>query len=150
MIFLFFNFLATFFLVGLIWIVQRVVYPSLGEVGESAFVDYHRGHMRRITPVVFPLMVVELLTGVALVVVPAGPFYESPLAWAGLLLTLVTWGSTAVLQVPLHRRLMEKGRDEVALRVLVRSNWIRTASWTLKAILSAWVLWGMMTSALDA
>ena len=41
----------------------------------------------------------------------------------------------ALVQVPLHRRL-QGGFDAAAHRRLVRTNWLRTAAWTLRAALA--------------
>jgi hypothetical protein len=38
------------------------------------------------------------------------------------------------LQVPLHTRLA-RGFDPAAHRQLVRTNWLRTLAWTLRALL---------------
>jgi len=46
----------------------------------------------------------------------------------------IVWGSTALLQIPLHRRL-EQGHDPVAILWLIRGNWIRTAAWTLRGLI---------------
>jgi hypothetical protein len=53
----------------------------------------------------------------------------------GVFLLLVVWGSTALLQVPCHARL-SRGFDGSALRTLVGTNWIRTAAWSLRGVLS--------------
>ena len=57
-----FHVAATWYLVGLCWLVQRVQYPLMRAVGESRFVEYERMHVRRITPVVAPPMLIELAT----------------------------------------------------------------------------------------
>ncbi len=123
---------ATWALVGLIWVVQVVVYPGFARVGGGAFVDYHADYTRRVTYVVAPLMGVELLG--ALYVVARPPAFLAPIeAWAGLALVVTCWVSTAAVQVPLHARLGE-GRDEARIRRLVRGNWVRTLAWTARGL----------------
>ena len=61
--------------------------------------------------------------------------------WAGLALLAVIWLSTALVQVPLHRRL-QGGFDAAAHRRLVRTNWLRTAAWTLRAALALRLAFG--------
>ena len=46
-------------LVGVIWLVQILVYPQLTRVGASDFPAFHVGHTRLITYVVAPLMLGE-------------------------------------------------------------------------------------------
>ena len=46
-------------LTGLIWTIQIVHYPLFEQVGEDRFVRYHERHMRRITWVAGPLMLIE-------------------------------------------------------------------------------------------
>ena len=124
---------ATFCLVGLIWTVQLVHYPTFAYVDADRFVEFEEFHQRRISWVVATLMVVELLTGMALLVVR--PEYV-PL-WAGvlgLLLIGVVWLSTFLVQVPLHGRLAESF-DSDAAAALVRTNWVRTVVWSLRGLL---------------
>ena len=47
---------------GLGWIVQLVHYPLFESVGSERFVEYHRRHSERITPIVLPAMSIELIT----------------------------------------------------------------------------------------
>ena len=120
---------ATLFMTGVIWFVQIVHYPLFGRVGAAEFLVYEREHARRTGWVVGPAMVVELLFALALAAQGGG------LAWAGLALLGVIWASTAFVQVPLHRRL-ERTADAAAQRRLVRTNWIRTAAWTARAVIA--------------
>jgi hypothetical protein len=60
--------------------------------------------------------------------------------WIGIGLILAIWLSTFFLQVPLHERLAQ-GFDAETHRSLVNTNWIRTAAWTLRAVLVLWLLW---------
>ncbi|OYV00209.1 MAG: hypothetical protein CFE26_24345 [Verrucomicrobiales bacterium VVV1] len=118
---------ATWGLVGVIWIVQLVIYPQFATVGEAAFRDYHADDTRRITWVVGPLMLAEVATAAVLLGRGDRPFWLvvslAPLA--------ICWLSTACLQVPLHNRLA-RGFETKAHRALVRSNWIRTVAWTVR------------------
>ena len=128
---------STLILVGLIWTVQVVQYPLFSRVGMDAFPHFHTAHSRQITWVVAPLMIAELVTGLCLLV-------ERPAqmavvwVWLGLLLIAAIWLSTAFLQIPMHQVLGE-GFDPEAHRFLVRSNWLRTIAWTLRALLVLWL-----------
>lgn len=117
---------ATLAMCGLAWFVQVVHYPLFGSVGGEAFPAYEREHVRRTTVVVAPLMVTEAATAALLIVLE-----PSPLTVVGGVLVLLVWLSTALVQVPLHRRL-ERGFDGAAHDALVRTSWARTALWTAR------------------
>ena len=53
---------ATLAMTGLIWLIQCVHYPLFAQVGAEAFQEYHARHTQWITPIVGPLMLVELGT----------------------------------------------------------------------------------------
>jgi hypothetical protein len=54
-------------------------------------------------------------------------------------LLAAVWITTALVQVPLHRRL-SAGYDEPTGRRLVRTNWVRTALWSLRGLVVALML----------
>lgn len=125
---------STLALFGLIWMVQVVHYPLMSDVGRESFQAWHARHLRRMTWVVGPLMLAEAASALVLLEYP--PTGSPPwFGGLGIALVLVVWISTAVLQVPMHRRL-ESGWDAVAHRRLVTSNWVRTIAWTLRAVLA--------------
>ena len=126
---------STLAMFGLIWFVQVVHYPLFLRVPAAQFVAYEAAHADRTTWVVAPLMLIELGSGLALLV----PHWRPPEiglmdAWIGAALVGVVWLSTALLQVPLHNRL-HRGYSAVATRRLVATNWIRTGAWTARAAL---------------
>lgn len=122
---------ATLFMTAVIWFVQVVHYPLFAQVGPSAFPSYEAAHVRRITFVVMPAMLLELGTAVALV--GFGSAQLGPVAAAtGLGLLVVIWGSTGLIQVPLHSRLGQAHSEALVSR-LVMSNWVRTGAWTARA-----------------
>lgn len=123
---------ATLAMFGVIWLVQVCHYPGLLIVGDSPqlFAHYHEAHIRRISYVVMPFMLVEL--GTALLLVGSTTGLSRSLALSGLALVGVLWLSTMFLQVPLHNQLAT-GFDRQVCERLVSSNWIRTLAWTLRA-----------------
>jgi hypothetical protein len=120
---------ATLFMAGLIWFVQVVHYPLFRRLGPTDAAGYAQEHARRTGWVVGPVMLAELVLGLALAA------RGGPLAWISLVLLGVIWASTAWIHVPLHRRLAV-APDPAAVERLVRTNWIRTAAWTLRAPLA--------------
>ena len=129
---------ATIAMTGLIWMVQIVHYPLFAQVGDDEFVAYEAQHCRRISYVVMPLMLTELATAGWLAWLPP----SEDVAWAsyaGFALLALIWLSTAVLQVPCHRRL-EAGRNVATIRRLVTSNWVRTIAWSARAVIAMQLL----------
>jgi len=129
---------ATLAMFGVILVVQWVHYPLFRHVGTEQYATYQAEHMRRITGVVAPLMGTELLTAGLLVAAPPSGV-PADAVWGGLGLVLLIWGTTGVVQVPLHRRLTE-GFDPAVHRRLVRTNWVRTGAWGLRVVLVLWML----------
>ena len=124
---------SSLFMTGLIWLVQFVHYPLFRQVGPESFSRYHAEHVQRIGPIVGPMMLTELMTSGALVLLrPSGtPLW---LALAGLFAAAITWLSTILLQIPLHHQL-SLGFEPVAHQKLVRSNWIRTVFWSIHSLI---------------
>jgi uncharacterized membrane protein len=129
---------ACWFLTGLVWFVQLVHYPLMGEVGTERFVRYEQLHQRRTTWIVAPAMTLEAALALWLLLEPpaGAPWW---LAAAGAALLAGIWLSTFAVQAPLHARLAE-GFDPAAHRRLTASNWWRTFAWSLRALLAAWWL----------
>jgi hypothetical protein len=125
---------ATLFMVGVIWFVQVVHYPLLARVGPAEAVEYEQDHTRRTGWVVGPAMLLEAASAVLLLWArPAG--VSDLLAGVGAALLAVAWASTWLVQVPCHDRLCREF-DRVVHRRLVRSNWVRTAAWSLRGLVA--------------
>ena len=132
------NFASTFYMVGLVWFVQRVHYPLFASVGSQQFPDYQHAHTSSTGTVVGPLMLIEAATALALIALPP-PNVPQLLPWLGVGLLVVIWLSTFILQVPRHRTL-ESGFDAAVHRRLVGTNWIRTFAWSLRGLLVLWIV----------
>lgn len=122
------------FMTGLIWFVQIVHYPLFDRVGKADFAGYEQQHLRRTGWVVGGPMLLELGLAAALAWSPGGTQ-----AWCGLGLLGIIWLSTAVSQVPMHRRL-QREYEQSAHRQLVRGNWVRTVAWSLRGVLAVAML----------
>jgi hypothetical protein len=127
------NAVATWQMLGVILFVQHVHYPLFSQIGEEHFRKYHLVHCRRTGHIVGPLMLLEVGTALLMYYLAPGS-EESALALVGLMLLGVIWISTALLQMPLHHRLA-LAYTESTISVLVRTNWIRTVAWLLRAFL---------------
>ena len=126
--------IVTIYLAGLIWCVQVVHYPLMSHIEAPNFAEFHRQHSLRISSIVIVPMVFELIASVTLAAFPPQGIAPT-LPMLGLVLTAVIWISTFGIQVPLHRRLAD-GFNARVHRLLVRSNWVRTLAWSLRAALA--------------
>lgn len=129
---------STWMLTGLIWTIQVVHYPLFELADRGRYEVFAAAHGWRIAALVGPVMIAEALLAVWLVA-RCPPNVPAAWAWAGLVLVVIVWMSTALLQMPEHARLAV-GFDADAHARLVAGNWIRTAAWTLRAVLAAAML----------
>jgi len=132
---------ATWALVGLVWTIQLVQYPGFADVGPAQFAAFHEHHKTRITWIVAPLMLVELVSGLALIAY-GPPGLSRSAVWVGVALIGLNWAHTAFVAVPLHARL--GAHREAAQRALVATNWIRTIAWSARG---AWTLFALRMTA---
>ena len=84
-------------------------------------------------------MVVEAATATWLALFPPAAVGRGA-AIAGLSLVAIVVVSTVLVQVPLHESLRSGDAPAETVKRLVRSTRIRTAAWTARAILAAWML----------
>jgi hypothetical protein len=131
------HLLTTFAMAGLIWFVQIVHYPMMASFDHQKFSSHEKEHCDRTGWVVVPLMLGEVFTFALLLF---EGMRSNTFLLSGVLLGVI-WASTFLLQVPLHRALLE-GWNVRAHRQLVATNWIRTSAWTARAGLLSW-LWAV-------
>lgn len=129
-IFIILHLFATFSMFGIIWMVQLVHYPSFKYVEESLYRKFQYFHMGRITFVVGPLMLIELIS-LALVMFTQ---YKNIYFLISSVMLVLIWLNTALWNVPLHNKLLANKSDEV-IDKLVISNWPRTILWSGRCIL---------------
>jgi len=109
---------------GVILCVQLLVYPGFLYYGREDLLRWHETYTRRISLLVVPLMMAQLLGG-------AFWLYHHPGIPSGTYTGLVVllWGITFVRFVPYHAKISSGKASETTLRSLVRENWIRTFLW---------------------
>lgn len=104
----------------LIWLVQLLIYPSF-KLASQNFSECMLHHQNRISWVVIPLMTGELIVTVM----------QKNVILIGIVGLI--WLSTAFIQVPLHKKLLNNSPELVER--LIQSNWIRTILWTIKLLI---------------
>lgn len=130
---------VTIFLTGLIWTIQVVHYPLFADVGTDCYTTYQNRHMSRITYIVAPAMLAELVTAIYLALFPIAGINPNYFRF-GLALVFLNWISTLFVQSPIHGKLA-LNYDDALIKKLVTTNWLRTVFWTIRNGLILWVIW---------
>jgi len=118
------------------------IYPAVGREG---FAEYMRANNRAAAlPTILPGMLLLLLSIALAIFRPS--FVRPYEAWAALALNLITLFSTFRWQRPIQGEMAATGYDEKKVRVLIRTNWIRTVSYLLLALLCVSILLRVLAS----
>ena len=126
------HLIATSVMVGVIWVIQLVHYPSFHFVELKQYTTFQRFHMARISYVVIPAMLTELFT---LILIVISMDQIDTLIVASAILLIFIWLMTAVFFSGVHQKLT-LGYDQTVVDKLVKLNWGRTLLWTLRLLLS--------------
>jgi hypothetical protein len=116
-----------------IWTIQLVHYPSFLYVDKQRFQDFSKFHADAITPIVLPLMFVELISACVLLVNSENYGSYSTNCCINVASIAAIWAWTFVVSVPCHERLSAKGWHEPTVVWLINSNWIRTVLWSMRS-----------------
>ena len=125
------HLIATSVMVGVIWVIQLVHYPSFHFIELKQYTTFQRFHMSRISYVVIPAMLTELFT---LILIVISMDQIDTLVLASAILLMFIWLMTAVFFSGVHQKLT-LGYDQTVVDKLVKLNWGRTLLWTLRLLL---------------
>ena len=125
------HLIATSVMVGVIWVVQLVHYPSFHFVELKQYTAFQRFHMSRISYVVIPAMLTELFT---LILIVISMDKIDTLVVVSAILLIFIWLMTAVFFSGVHQKLT-LGYDQTVVDKLVKLNWGRTLLWTMRLLL---------------
>ncbi|WP_298320635.1 hypothetical protein [uncultured Aquimarina sp.] len=117
--------LFDFGLLILIWMVQLIIYPGFKHYQKEDLIKWHRVYALRITLIVMPLMIGQLLINVASIYMIFS-FYSL----ISLILVVLVWLSTFMQFVPMHSCISDGIFDSTLINRLVHLNWLRTFLWT--------------------
>ncbi len=132
------NLVLSAMMTGLIWMVQLVHYPLFRHIAPENFVQFEKKHQIRISVLVMPLMLAELIAAALLQF--SSVFEKFPyLITAASLLLLIVFISTIAIQAPIHRKLALNYNRNL-IDKLIRSNIIRTLGWTLRTVILMLIL----------
>ena len=118
---------CSYYMTGVIWLIQLITYPALTFVENGSFINVHKQHSNRMSILVGPIMIVELMSALYL----AQSFEEFWLL--NVFMVLSIWCFTFLVSVPIHNQL-QNGKNAASIRKLVHTNWPRTILWTLKSV----------------
>ena len=116
-------------LIGLIWTIQIVHYPSFLYIDKKKSFEFQDFHMKSITYIVMPLMLLELFCGAILLY----KNYSNLIFLSGYISLLIIWAWTFFVNVPVHSKLIIDFNEDL-IRKLIKSNWPRTILWSFKLI----------------
>ena len=129
------HIVSTSIMVGVIWVMQLVHYPSFKYVNETDYIIFQKYHMSNISYIVFPAMFTELIT--ALLIFFSGE--KSFFFMLSLICLFLIWVITGVLFTKFHS-ILQKGKDLKMIEKMINANWIRTLLWTLRLIMILFVI----------
>lgn len=123
--------LVDFGLVVLIWLVQLCIYPAFTYFETNNLKKWHSTYTGRITLVVLPLMLSQLLLSLY-------QFYEEVSTFTITYLVLVglSWLVTFLVYVPLHQKIDTHDHRLDYSKKLVALNWWRVVLWMFIFLIS--------------
>ena len=125
------HLIFTSIMTGVIWVIQIVHYPSFHFIEKELYTAFQKFHMNKISIIVIPIMLAELITGMILFLDKSS---KSPFLIISFVILVLIWLITGVFFSKAHNELMT-GYQELVVNQLVAMNWIRTLLWTLRLLL---------------
>ena len=125
------HLIFTSIMTGVIWIIQIVHYPSFHFIEKELYTAFQKFHMNKISIIVIPIMLAELITGMMLFLDKSS---KSPFLIISIIILVLIWLITGVFFTKAHNELIA-GYQELVVNQLVAMNWIRTLLWTLRLLL---------------
>jgi len=125
------HLIFTSIMTGVIWVIQIVHYPSFHFIEKELYTAFQKFHMNKISIIVIPIMLAELITGMMLFLDKSS---KSSFLIISFLILILIWLITGVFFTKVHNELIA-GYQELVVNQLVAMNWIRTLLWTLRLLL---------------
>ncbi|MGK0386238.1 MAG: hypothetical protein ACI849_000847 [Patiriisocius sp.] len=129
------RFLFDFGLFVLIWIIQRIIYPSFLYYKKENLVTWHKEYTSRFSMIVIPLMLAQLGVSIYQLTISLNLYTLVSVA-----IIIFVWIATFLQFVPIHAAISNGNVSEKMLHDLVHKNWIRTILWTLLFLISLYCL----------
>ena len=132
------NFVTSFLMMGVIITTQIVNYPLFLSISKNDFNNFHSKYTNKITAIVIPLMITELILSIILLISIQN--YMTILIFTTISLIFI---STIFIQVPIHKKI-KKEFNKNLLNKLIQTNWIRTILWFVKSSASYNLIKGLL------
>lgn len=131
------HLIFTSIMTGVIWVIQIVHYPSFHFIEKELYTAFQKFHMNKISIIVIPIMLAELITGMMLFLDKSS---KSPFLIISFVILVLIWLITGVFFSKAHNELIA-GYQELVVNQLVAMNWIRTLLWTLRLLLLTYFIY---------
>ncbi len=123
--------LLDFGLVILVWLVQFVIYSAFPYYGHKKLILWHKKYMSRITIIVAPLMIGQLIISIVEILKNTSIFNII------ICLSIYSiWMITFFFIAPIHKKINKSLYTPFTFRNLIKINLLRTFLWTLIFVLS--------------
>lgn len=134
------TFALTFYGMGASYVESFVNYPTWKLIGPGEFLAYHR----TLGPLIIGYMVIPLVVATILTILLVW-FRPAPIprwvVWVSVVLQLITWISTAMIQIPIQRELSTSGLSLPLIDQLIFTNfWYRKVPQVINVILFLWMM----------
>lgn len=133
------TFALTFYGMGASFVESFVNYPTWRLIGSGEFVAYHRA----LSPLIIGYMVIPLLVATIFTILLAW-FRPAPIPrwviWFSVVLQLINWISTAMIQIPIQMELSSNGLSLPLIDQLIFTNfWYRKVPQVINILLFLWM-----------
>jgi hypothetical protein len=118
--------------------IQFVQYPLLHSISSFDFGCYFRKYMRRVSWIIYPVMVFEICFAFWLSFLQVPSSLKFPILITYILLALVTM-NTLLIMTPFIQRL-QYSFDKVLLSKIIFFNWIRLITCVLRVLVLCWII----------
>ena len=122
------HLITTAMMVSIIWLVQILHYPTFLYIDNERYTEFQNFHMKNISFVIIPLMLLEFLTGFFLLFVAVEIDFYFSISFS---LLVLIWLITSLFFSKYHSALSNKYERGIILK-LIRLNWVRTFFWTAR------------------
>ena len=127
--------LLDFGLVVLIWMIQRIVYPSFLHYSVENLIIWHKEYTSRFSVIVIPLMFGQLGISIYQAILLTNLYTV-----VSLVIVILLWVSTFLQFVPIHSGISKGLISKKKLNSLVSKNWLRTFLWSLLFVMNCIVI----------
>ena len=122
------HLITTAMMVSIIWLVQILHYPTFLYIDIDRYTEFQNFHMKNISFLIIPLMLLEFLTGFLLLFFAVEIDFYFSISFG---LLVLIWLITALFFSKYHSALSNKYERGIILK-LIRLNWVRTFFWTAR------------------